>query len=260
MAETQLLIHRISHEQPLLANHLMPFEQLNGMNHLVSSSLTLLLLLIQIKQKPKLIIEQIDKLKLEIVEEMHVFTDRAQVLQCPSKLILTARYCLCTALDEAVLSSDWGQHSDWSHHTLLSILHQETWGGERFFHILEEMARTPRENLSLLELLYLLLSLGFEGRYYHQLDIRDEVRHRLYHLIQQQKEEPEKALSPQLKKMVTKQARLENFSGWKTAKITGGLLLVLAIAFNVATYFSAKTVLHEMDELKQQIKMHVLTM
>ncbi len=188
MVETGLLIHRISHERPLLAHQLVPFTQLGDGNYLIGSALPLLLLLTQLRQRPYMTVEHVNTLKDEIVQELYAFTERAQVFQCPLRLILTARYGLCAALDEVVLLSSGGQQSDWSHQSLLSLFHHEAWGGARFFDILDETVATPGKNLLLLEFLYLILSLGFEGRYDKQLSIRDEIQNRLYHLIRQQKD------------------------------------------------------------------------
>src|SRR5690606_28779404 len=41
----------------------------------------------------------------------------------------------------------------------------ETFGGEKFFQLLERLSRNPVKHLHLLELMYLCLSLGFEGKY-----------------------------------------------------------------------------------------------
>ncbi|MDR2443002.1 MAG: type IVB secretion system protein IcmH/DotU [Deltaproteobacteria bacterium] len=79
--------------------------------------------------------------------------------------ILAARYVLCTALDESVTMSSMEDSAEWAHDTLLSSFHDETWGGEKSFQILERCMQHPAQNLYLLELIYVLISLGFEGRY-----------------------------------------------------------------------------------------------
>ena len=45
------------------------------------------------------------------------------------------------------------------------MFHNETWGGEKFFVLLSRLTDRPGNNRDLLELLYVCLALGFEGRY-----------------------------------------------------------------------------------------------
>ncbi|MEW5624073.1 type IVB secretion system protein IcmH/DotU, partial [Pseudomonas putida] len=43
--------------------------------------------------------------------------------------LLAYSYGLCLFIDEAVMERPWGKSSCWSHEPLLSIFHDETWGG-----------------------------------------------------------------------------------------------------------------------------------
>jgi len=79
--------------------------------------------------------------------------------------ILTFRYCLCSIVDEVVMVSPWGMNSKWSEYSLLAIYHQETWGGEKFFVIVERLMMEPQRYLDIIEFLYLCMVLGYEGKY-----------------------------------------------------------------------------------------------
>lgn len=79
--------------------------------------------------------------------------------------ILAHRYCLCSVLDETVMCTPWGQDSNWSERSLLALFHDETWGGEKFFVILERLVMEPARYLPIIEFLYLCLCLGYEGKY-----------------------------------------------------------------------------------------------
>ncbi|WP_456295677.1 type IVB secretion system protein IcmH/DotU [Vibrio sp. AK197] len=79
--------------------------------------------------------------------------------------ILVIRYCLCAAIDESVLRQEWGANSNWSQNSLLSEFHNETSGGDKFFIILERLKADPRKYRYVIEFLYLLLQLGFQGKY-----------------------------------------------------------------------------------------------
>lgn len=63
---------------------------------------------------------------------MRRFEIRGQRANLPYEVIIGARYCLCTALDEAAALTPWGNNSVWSGSGLLVTFHNETWGGEKF--------------------------------------------------------------------------------------------------------------------------------
>jgi type VI secretion system protein ImpK len=104
-------------------------------------------------------------LREHLLDEVRQFELRAQQAGIPNETILGARYCLCTALDEAAALTPWGGGGVWSAHSLLVTFHNETWGGEKFFQLLAKLSQNPGQHLDLLELLYYCLLLGFEGRY-----------------------------------------------------------------------------------------------
>lgn len=79
--------------------------------------------------------------------------------------VMSARYVLCSSIDEAVTTTAWGSRSDWSKASLLSRFHNETFGGEKVFQLLERLSHDPVKHVALLELMYVCLSMGFEGKY-----------------------------------------------------------------------------------------------
>ena len=76
-------------------------------------------------------------LRRQALEEIRNFEERARAAGIASEVIIAGRYALCAALDEAVLATPWGAHSDWAQQTLLNALHREAYGGEKFFEMLE---------------------------------------------------------------------------------------------------------------------------
>jgi type VI secretion system protein ImpK len=144
----------------------------------------------------------IDSLRRQAVQEIRTFEDRARRADIAAEDVLAARYALCTVLDEAVLNTPWGAQSDWSTQSLLVTFHREAAGGEKFFQILERVSAEPQRYRALLELLYVCLALGFEGKY--RLDERGggrlaEVREQLYRRIESVREIAEPELSPRWK-------------------------------------------------------------
>ena len=79
-------------------------------------------------------------------------------------------YGLCCLLDDMVLNTPWGSKSSWSNESLLVTFHKEAWGGNRFFDYLETMMLNPSKYLDVIELYYIFLELGFEGKYRLQSD------------------------------------------------------------------------------------------
>ncbi len=104
-------------------------------------------------------------LRQRLIDEIRRFEVRCQRAGLPYEVIVGARYCLCTALDEAAALTPWGSSGVWSGSGLLVTFHNETWGGEKFFQLLARLSQNPREHIFLLEMINYCLLLGFEGRY-----------------------------------------------------------------------------------------------
>ncbi len=176
---------------PVRLHHL---GHLNPLEHAASG---LLALLTRLSTFP----DQVDTASLSelITNEIHQFQKQALTDGIDQQTVHTARYILCTAIDEAVLNTPWGSDSGWAQKSLLSSFHQEISGGERFFTMLKSLAETPTRNRELLELMYLCLSLGFEGRYRIARDGKDKlqaIREWLYQQLDKVREPVEHTLSP----------------------------------------------------------------
>ena len=93
------------------------------------------------------------------------------------------------------MSTNWGAHSIWAERSMLSIYHDETWGGEKFFSILSRMMLEPARYQDILEFVYYCLSLGFRGKYGVQFDGVAELQgilKRLQQVLREQRgESPE---------------------------------------------------------------------
>lgn len=260
-SEALLLTRPTQATAAFMSEHTSPaWMKFEALNHLVAAAMPLLLLMLKLKQSRHVHEQRVYDLRQQAVNEVLMFSERANALHCSPRQILAARYCLCTAIDEAVLATEWGNASIWSSQTLLSIVHKETWGGERFFIILEEMSRSPQENLPLLELIYLVLSLGFEGRYYDQEQaIRDEIKHKLFQLIMKYREEPDNTLSPSLKVLQAPHTVFtRTISRWKIVAVTLTLFLTAAVVFNVATAWSAKDAVQEFAGINTQLQQKMI--
>ena len=134
-----------------------------GPNILVDAAWELLLQVVQLKTSSgrENLATLNDRLSLAIT----AFEAHALHLGAGNAQVMSARYVLCSVIDEAVTTTTWGSRSEWSKTSLLSRFHNETFGGEKFFQLLERFSRDPLKYVAMLELLYLCLSVGFEGKY-----------------------------------------------------------------------------------------------
>ena len=133
-----------------------------------------------------------------LADGLRKFEAQARAQGLPNEQVIAGRYILCTLLDESAASTPWGGSGAWAGSSLLVQFHNESWGGEKIFQLMSKLAENVDANRNLLELLYIVLSLGFQGRYRvvdngeAQLD---GVRQRLSRMLTQGRQ-PERTLSP----------------------------------------------------------------
>lgn len=128
-------------------------------------------------------------LKTSAIELIRAFEQAALTAGVSPRDVAAARYSLCSAMDEAVLITEWGQASTWNANTLLSRFHGETWGGEKVFGIIDRVLEAPGRYPDLVDLLHRLLLLGFQGRFRVERDgtaRADAVRERLFQAFRAQ--------------------------------------------------------------------------
>lgn len=147
-------------QEPLRSN--LP-DVVSGGNPLVAAANQLLNLIPQIRAM--VTNEDPRALQQLLLEHIREFEQRAGASGVPMETIIGARYCICTVLDETAAQTPWGSAGIWPHYSLLVALHNETWGGEKFFQLLARLVQTPHQHIDLIELLYYCVMLGFEGRY-----------------------------------------------------------------------------------------------
>ena len=123
-----------------------------------------------------------------LIEEIRLFEQRCKQAGLPFEMIIGARYCLCSVLDEAAAQTPWGTRGVWSGNGMLVTFHNESWGGEKVFQLLSRVSQSPQQHLWLLELIHYCLLLGYEGRYRGSDAGRAQcegIRKRLAQLIQE---------------------------------------------------------------------------
>lgn len=192
-------------------------------------------------------------LRAQLLGYLRQFEDKARAAGVAQDEVMLARYVLCTALDEAVLSTPWGSASDWSKQSLLITLHNEAWGGEKVFQLLDHCLQNPRQRLNLMELLYLCISLGLEGRYRVMQDGRsqlDALRERVAATIRSTRGEIERELSPHWRGLVVARDRLRQFlPPWVAVAIGLAILLVLLFGLRMKLAAEAEPVFRNLHAL-----------
>ena len=169
----------------------------SGQNVLLASAFGLLRMVNQLRNA--ISHHDVDGLRTNVIRGIRDFESNSLQKGVLQEKVQAARYALCVLIDETVLNTPWGNRSVWSQNSLLIAFHQEAWGGEKFFQILNQLVRQPAANLELLELFYYCLSMGFEGKYRVQNQGAAELerlRENLYMLILRQRGDHEPQLSP----------------------------------------------------------------
>lgn len=203
------------------------------LNPLVDAATTLLVLVGQLRNTARH--PDVVALRGHVVQELRSFDSKVREAGIASETALSARYAMCTVLDETVLSTPWGSESPWARQTLLSAFHKETWGGEKVFQILDHMLAAPARNLDFLEFMYICLALGFEGKYRvleHGRRQLEQVQDNLFRAIRSQRPDFERDLSPHWQGVVDRRNALVRYVPlWVVGALAGALLVALYVGF-----------------------------
>ncbi len=194
-----------------------------------------------------------DKLKKKLVEEIKFFNLNAEKAGYEQGTISDARYALCTTIDEAIFNTPWGYQSGWGENSLLSIFHQEVSGGDQFFHKLKDLGQNPSKHLDVLELKYVCMALGFQGRY-RIVDSGKEklfqIRDWLGELIRKQRGTSEALLSPHWEGVETvKKSLAKSIPLWVFIAVASALLLALFLGLYSLLNTKAEPVKREIAQL-----------
>ena len=221
----------------------------HGPNGLVDTAGTLLSLVGQLRDTTSQ--PDIDTLRTHGEQAIKSVEQAARAGGADAEAVSTARYVLCTLLDETVLGTPWGNESVWSEQTLLAKFHQEAWGGEKFFNILDYLLQEPARHIDLLELMYLCLAMGFEGKYRVQ-DQGDRqlqsIQENLFYTIREIRGEFERELSPHWRGVEDKRNLLVRYVPlWVLGAMLAVLLLAIFVGFRVGLNRSADPVFQQLS-------------
>jgi len=145
-------------------------------------------------------LKDVEEFRNFCIEQIRQYEMRHFGLEDNSKMEFYASFGLCCVVDEFVANTPWGHEAKWGSRSMLMEFHKQELGGEVFFDLLDEMMRNPAENESVMEMFFVCLDLGYEGKYAgNQAEKRklNEVSEKCFKLLEALKDDTEYRLSGQ---------------------------------------------------------------
>jgi len=145
--------------------------------------------------------------------------------------MIGARYCLCTALDEAAMRAlgDGKDGNAWAARMLATTFHEDTEGGVKVYLLIGRLMQEPEEHLDLLQVIFRILNCGFMGRYRYETDgnrKHETVRKRLGNEVISRRPQVPISLSPNWKPHVQgRRMSFYDFPVWITVVVLSLILL-----------------------------------
>jgi type VI secretion system protein ImpK len=208
----------------------------SGLNPLVAAAAVLLGLASRVRGTPTQ--KDIEGLRDRVVRELKTFEANASATGLPRELVRTAHYALSATIDDLVLSTPWGGQSSWAKRSMVSTFHNEVVGGERFYEILNQLHKNPGRNADVLELMYICLALGFEGRLRvtgRGTSEHSRVREGVYRTLRERRGDFERDLSPHWRGLAAIHRPLTSYiPTWVIAVATAAALTLMFMGFTYA--------------------------
>ncbi|EHU9455389.1 type IVB secretion system protein IcmH/DotU [Vibrio vulnificus] len=198
--EPTVQIRRVTSTESAYKQHLLPPKaDTSGTERLIedlaiygspllNAATELLGILVTIKRQgtPR----DINRFRQKLLYAFDAFRLRGLHLDYHPSVIEKSCFVLCAAFDEAVLYTAWGERARWENHSLLSKVFSQRDGGEAFFVLLEKASQQPNKLADFIELQYVLLALGFKGRFRHEDESQlHDITARAYGLIRHYRSE-----------------------------------------------------------------------
>jgi type VI secretion system protein ImpK len=208
----------------------------DGLNPVVAAASVLLGLASRIRGTATQ--RDIEGLRDRVVRELKSFEANASATGLPRELVRTAHYALSATIDDLVLSTPWGGQSSWAKRSMVSTFHNEVVGGERFYEILSQLHKNPGRSADVLELMYVCLALGFEGRLRvtgRGTSEHSRVRESIYRTLRERQGDFERELSPHWRGLAAVHRPLTSYIPvWVIAVVTAAVLMLMFMGFTYA--------------------------
>lgn len=148
---------------PLPATEAMPadLDALGGLNPLVAAAAPLLSAATHLRALPRH--PSLETLQERLGARVHAFEADLATTDLDAEIADAACFALCALIDEAAASAPWGEA--WPQNGMAVQVYGVAADPDRVFTLIESHLGAPDAHRDLLELLYLCLSLGYEGRH-----------------------------------------------------------------------------------------------
>src|SRR5215468_7400785 len=207
-----------------------------GLNPLVAAASVLLGLASRVRGTATQ--RDVEGLRDRVVRELKTFEANASASGLPRELVRTAHYALSATIDDLVLSTPWGSQSSWAKRSMVSTFHNEVVGGERFYEILNQLHKNPGRGADVLELMYICLALGFEGRLRvtgRGTSEHSRVREGVYRTLRERRGDFERELSAHWRGIAAAHRPLTSYiPTWVIAAVTAAVLMLMFMGFTYA--------------------------
>ena len=104
-------------------------------------------------------------LRQRVLELLDEFERKSLSSGIQHNKIQAAKFALTAFIDETIIGSDWENKTEWLAEPLQLKLFSCFNAGEEFFVRLNQLKERIRENIDVLEVYFLCLSLGYKGKY-----------------------------------------------------------------------------------------------
>ncbi len=209
---------------------------LSAINPLVSAAAPLLWLAGRLNESAAP--DDIAEFRNRTLDEIKRFETAAMAKDVPNRTVRIARYALSATIDDVILNTRWGGQSGWASGSLVSMLYNETWGGERFYDLLSQLMANPEDNVDALELMAICLAIGFVGKYRVAeggLGQHTRLRHDLYRAIRRVRGPYDRSLSAAWQGVAAPHRAPRSMAGpWLAAAIVAALLAGLWIFSSIS--------------------------
>lgn len=169
-------------------------------------------------------------LRDQVGREVKAFRRSAESDGYTPETVDAAHYLVCVTLDEAVLATPWGRESEWRNRSLQGEFHGDRAGGEEFFVVLDAIRNAPDRYIDLLEVAFLCLAVGFQGRYRREArgarDLAD-LRKDVYALIASIRGPAPAELSERWRGLPDRRHRVMRYLPWWVMPTAAAAVLVM---------------------------------
>jgi type VI secretion system protein ImpK len=195
----------------------------------------------------------VEDLRNRVLAEIRRFEAKAMASGVPPGSVRVACYVLSATLDDLILNTEWGSQSLWTTKGLVSSLYSESWGGERFFDILEQLLLDPNANVDVLELISICMALGFSGKYRIMAGgptLLGRLRDDLYRTLRRVRGGYERDLSTSWRALdAAHRAPPTGWTAWIICGLALGLLLVAYVGFSLTLRTAADVAVTRLQQL-----------